>query len=818
MLMYRHRRILHLEKQISQKTLKKRMPTYFGRQSSRFSSFPSDSFASAQDMYWRNMDRSSSGPGLRGVDSLRSYSRAPTYEGDMRFDNRYDGGERMSEWEMPYSSHISQMMPSYDVGENESWRPAREEGSWRDLRQDRRDDGYRNRDTFERRARLSASPQRHRCRSSNERRESFDARHTLNSHGVYDGEKSSADSYQRADIRSCRQIDEPLNEQRLGVKASKNEHGISSATKDSKESIAKAKKNVENEELKRREEDEMALGAAIENDGNSGATRKSTSSRKEDETVENANEEKGEKGDAASDNETAQVFGKVEVGKEEDPSKKIFIRKDFTHDDIHHFVPISISGRGRSRGGSSVYATKGKRWVDEWKERNAVLKAAAVRNIRMRPPSDVPEYKQGACISGDEMRYDNVETDSVGIIDPKDYIEELSNPDLDAPQNEDLVKGRRALLSPPMMAEVADDRAGIGFFSVPVLAGPSMFRAREKLELERPFKPGLLDPPRRSERPMKPGLLDARRDISGPRNGPLSTVGPVTANAVAEAMRATVDAIADSLPQRGDLSEAVKRGVTEILLSNDGFTAEIAKLCKEEIAKMLTRGMYAEGLTRRAPVNDLGGPSKRMPSLEDLERRTPLHPGSYGHEGPSPPYVWERNGEPYSIDSRRGLRPAEFDYELPRGYEGRLNYDGPRTGVLMDFDEPPRNGPPSLEEAGRDRSPVARVDGPRFMERERFGGLQPRRREFDEGPPFDRSLSGDDEFGRPSLRERRFRGHFGRGRSAVRGFCGALRGRRDAWYEPEGRPRDPGSRNSEHSFGRWGRTFEEPHFERRRPR
>lgn len=43
-----------------------------------------------------------------------------------------------------------------------------------------------------------------------------------------------------------------------------------------------------------------------------------------------------------------------------------------------------------------------------------------------------------ACISGDEVRDGNVETDSVGIIDPKDYIEELSNPDLDAPQNEDL--------------------------------------------------------------------------------------------------------------------------------------------------------------------------------------------------------------------------------------------------------------------------------------------------------------------------------------------------------------------------------------------
>lgn len=52
----------------------------------------------------------------------------------------------------------------------------------------------------------------------------------------------------------------------------------------------------------------------------------------------------------------------------------------------------------------------------------------------------------------------------------------------------------------------------------------------------------------------------------------------MAASAVAEAMRATVDAIADSLPQRGALSEAVKRGVTEILLSNDGFTAEIAKV------------------------------------------------------------------------------------------------------------------------------------------------------------------------------------------------------------------------------------------------
>lgn len=76
---------------------------------------------------------------------------------------------------------------------------------------------------------------------------------------------------------------------------------------------------------------------------------------------------------------------------------------------------------------------------------------------------------------------------------------------------EETVKGRRALLSHPTMAELADDRAGMGFFSVPVLAGPSMFRAREKLEPERPFKPGLLDPPPRIERPMKPGLLDARR-------------------------------------------------------------------------------------------------------------------------------------------------------------------------------------------------------------------------------------------------------------------------------------------------------------------
>lgn len=148
-------------------------------------------------------------------------------------------------------------------------------------------------------------------------------------------------------------------------------------------------------QLKRREEDGKAVGAAIENDANSGATRKSTSSGKEDETVENENEQKREKGDTTSDNETAQVFGKVEVGKEEDPTKKIFIRKDFTHDDIHHFVPISISGRGRSRGGSSMYTTKGRRWVDEWKERNAVLKAGAERNIGMKPPSDAVEYKQG---------------------------------------------------------------------------------------------------------------------------------------------------------------------------------------------------------------------------------------------------------------------------------------------------------------------------------------------------------------------------------------------------------------------------------------
>lgn len=82
----------------------------------------------AEDMsYWRNVDRNSSGPGLRGADSLRNYGRAPPYEGDMRFDNRYGDGERMSEWETPYNSHISQMMPSYDVAENESWRPAREE-------------------------------------------------------------------------------------------------------------------------------------------------------------------------------------------------------------------------------------------------------------------------------------------------------------------------------------------------------------------------------------------------------------------------------------------------------------------------------------------------------------------------------------------------------------------------------------------------------------------------------------------------------------------------------------------------------------------
>lgn len=57
--------------------------------------------------------------------------------------------------------------------------------------------------SYQRRARKSASPQRHRRRSSNERHESFDARYTLYSHGVCDGEKGTADSYQRADFRYC---------------------------------------------------------------------------------------------------------------------------------------------------------------------------------------------------------------------------------------------------------------------------------------------------------------------------------------------------------------------------------------------------------------------------------------------------------------------------------------------------------------------------------------------------------------------------------------------------------------------------------------
>ncbi|KHN76957.1 hypothetical protein Tcan_06019 [Toxocara canis] len=771
------------------------MSAYFNQESSRFSSFPSDSFSSPRGMtQWQNSARGGAEREFRG-DVIGNYGRASSYGRGMPMEDGYGGGECRTEWGARYGAEPSRA-PFYDAAEDESWRPAREEGSWRDLHRERCGDSHHSRDFYERRPRRSVSPQRRRPYGGSrgmgigERCESFDSRYKTHAHSGVDARKAFSGGQQRTSLRSRHQTKGSPKEQKSDSMEVKQEGGVTSVTRDPKESTAKVNKSGDDAEPKKKEVAKI-VEEDIEGNADSGA-RKIASLEKGDKWKDDKDEKRNEeKQGVEHHSEADETFGKIEVGKEEDPAKKIFIRKDFTHDDIHHFVPISMRERGFSKGSSAPHTTKQKRWIDEWKERNAALKAVAdaklspesgalkqcisasggggdetkdvsadadsigiidpkdyieaLSNPDFDPPqpddlaADLmpkeaeetvkgrrtllsppvlaeraedkagmgffsvpvlagpsmfkaqenteperpfkpglldPDFISASGGGGDETKDVSADADSIGIIDPKDYIEALSNPDFDPPQPDDLaadlmpkeaeetVKGRRTLLSPPVLAERAEDKAGMGFFSVPVLAGPSMFKAQENTEPERPFKPGLLDPPPRVERPPKPGLLDVRMDAPGLKNGPVSKSDRlVLGGTVAVAMRATVDAIADSLPQRGVLSDAVKRGVTEMLLSNDGFTAEIAKLCKEEVARMLTRGLNAGG------------------------RRTPPRPGGFAYEDSSLPFHWERDGEPCSLGSRRGQGPIDRFCGDRRGYERRPSYDGPRNGT---------HGPPRL--------------------------------------------------------------------------------------------------------------------------
>ncbi|VDM40830.1 unnamed protein product [Toxocara canis] len=813
---------------------------------------------------WQNSARGGAEREFRG-DVIGNYGRASSYGRGMPMEDGYGGGECRTEWGARYGAEPSRA-PFYDAAEDESWRPAREEFVNKLCFALHRDHGG----TYIANAAAIVITVAISMRSRHQTK------------GSPKEQKSDSMEVKRRKIETVRQISPKLLavpyylgqllealvtlsslsaiiDQHImlgcfviGVEsyrcngevhvafdffgvgdANSEEGGVTSVTRDPKESTAKVNKSGDDAEPKKKEVAKI-VEEDIEGNADSGA-RKIASLEKGDKWKDDKDEKRNEeKQGVEHHSEADETFGKIEVGKEEDPAKKIFIRKDFTHDDIHHFVPISMRERGFSKGSSAPHTTKQKRWIDEWKERNAALKAVA--DAKLSPESGA--LKQ--CISasgggGDETKDVSADADSIGIIDPKDYIEALSNPDFDPPQPDDLgylfsilprfkaadlmpkeaeetVKGRRTLLSPPVLAERAEDKAGMGFFSVPVLAGPSMFKAQENTEPERPFKPGLLDPPPRVERPPKPGLLDVRMDAPGLKNGPVSKSDRlVLGGTVAVAMRATVDAIADSLPQRGVLSDAVKRGVTEMLLSNDGFTAEIAKLCKEEVARMLTRGLNAGG---RPLSSDLESRPKGIPPVVP-GRRTPPRPGGFAYEDSSLPFHWERDGEPCSLGSRRGQGPIDRFCGDRRGYERRPSYDGPRNGPLIDFDGPPRSVPSEryFGRPSRDRSPLSGFDRPHLPESERFGGIPPRR-EFDEGRSFDRPLSRGEEFGRPWSREDEVgRPYSERGGPSVRCFGGTRRGPCDVRDERDSRGSAPHYR--EHDFGRWSRPFDEPSFDRR---
>ena len=79
------------------------------------------------------------------------------------------------------------------------------------------------------------------------------------------------------------------------------------------------------------------------------------------------------------DSANVQKAKEPKSGDEEDLSKKLIIRKDFTHDDIHHFKPISM------RNGSGSGKTNGKRhrepsWVAQWEMNTAALKESASKS------------------------------------------------------------------------------------------------------------------------------------------------------------------------------------------------------------------------------------------------------------------------------------------------------------------------------------------------------------------------------------------------------------------------------------------------------
>lgn len=308
---------------------------------------------------------------------------------------------------------------------------------------------------------------------------------------------------------------------------------------------------------------------------------------------------------------------------EEDVSKKLIIRKDFTHDDIHHFKPIAIRDPGDK---PKIMRHREPGWVAQWEMNTAALKEGASKSGVGSKPSSLSGELDGqrtrsASSKETEGKQMPISIASVvtPILDPEQYIEELSNPDLTDPsQTDDLGSQLMPKRKKTLSSTEEDWRSGA---KTTLLGPPPTEEKREISELRRSHRPGLLGgPPAKmfceevvSRRTLKPGLLDGpRRDLygsrpysaeedSGPcpaglRNGPLLMTDSFEGLSEGLLVKA-----ANSLAEPELVSNMAKKGIAELLLSNETLKAKITELYSEELKKLLLKEAKGDNESSSAP-------------------------------------------------------------------------------------------------------------------------------------------------------------------------------------------------------------------------
>lgn len=397
----------------------------------------------------------------------------------------------------------------------------------------------------------------------------------------------------------------------------------------------------------------------------------------------------------------------------EDPSKKLIIRKDFTHDDIHHFKPISIRDPEEK---PKIKRHREPGWVTQWEMKNAALKESTSRSgtgSKSNSISGEPEsqrIRKDSVNESDDKQAQKANPILHGpVLDPEQYVEELSNPDLtDPPQVEDLASELMPKRKKTASSTEEDWRPGA---KTTLLGPPPEVRRGKAPEVHRPHKPGLLGrpPPPKPyyeevgpRRPPKPGLLDGpRREHAAPvpRPHPYNEEyfppvprmrnGPAAPSSNEMLQDSFVTMAAASLTGSDVISEVAKKGIAELLLSSDAIKAKITELYSEEIKKML-KGVKSEESPSASRVLEKG--TREMPFNAGPRAGKALlgAPPARRRDGPAgQPDVLPVNGptaRPDDINRIRYFNRSPDD-------QWKESYERPRAGFFDNPSEYYREGP-----------------------------------------------------------------------------------------------------------------------------